>query len=182
MNARIILVFALALPLSACDKGTEAAPPANGAAPSPKQPAAPPNPLAGWTDVDLGASGSAWKGWHVKGPPGATVKKAADGLEIAAKDGIGIAVSFTSLSLESTANLVREGVNYDQKPAILLQNKELLEWSSSYKDKSGPKTTFGFHMLVKTSGMTVGCRHVTGVPERAKLAPLEEACKTLSKR
>ncbi|MFT3775418.1 MAG: hypothetical protein QM820_59485 [Minicystis sp.] len=184
MNSRAIFALALALPLFGCNKvtGDQDAPSSKAAGAKPQAAAAPASPLAGWTEIDLSGNGSAWKGWRVKGPPGATVKKSFDGLEIAGKDGVGITVSFTALSLENTASTVKEGVNYDQKPAILLQNKELLEWSSSYKDKSGPKTMYGFHLLVKTSGVTMGCKQASGVPERAKLAPLEEACKTLVKK
>ncbi|APR83197.1 Hypothetical protein A7982_08546 [Minicystis rosea] len=178
MNHRFIAVLAIALPLFGCNRGGDDAPPKKAPAAAP----APANPLAGWSEIDLGPHGPAWRGWHVKGPPGATVKKSFDGLEIAGKDGIGITVSFTALSLDSTASTVKEGVNYDQKPAILLQNKELLEWSSSYKTKEGPKTTYGFHLLVKTSGVTMGCKQASGVSERGKLAPLETACKTLVKK
>lgn len=117
----------------------------------------------------------------MKGPPGATAKMSVDGLEIA-KDKTGIGVSFTNLSLDKTAMEVKEGVNYDQKPAILLQTKELLEWSSTYKDAGGMKTMFGFHLLVKTSGVTMGCKQAFGVFEREKLEPLEAACRTLVKR
>lgn len=180
MNSRSIL--ALALLLLGCNKAT-----GDKDAPPPKavstQAAAPPlSPLAGWTDVDLGAYGSAWKGWHVKAPPGATVTKSFDGLDVAPKDGIGLVVSFTALSLENTASTVKEGVNYDQKPAILQQTKELLEWSSSYKVKEGPRTSYGFHLLVKTSGVTMGCKQAGTITDRAKLAPLEQACRTLAKR
>jgi hypothetical protein len=182
MNSRtpLALALALALPLLGCSLGTgdKDAPSKAGAGAK----AAPASPIAGWTEIDLGAHGPAWKGWRVKGPPGAAVKKSFDGLEIANKDGAGITVSFTALSLENTASTVREGVNYDQKPAILLQTKELLEWSSTFKDKSGSKTMYGFHLLVKTSGVTMGCKQASGVYDRAKLAPLQEACKTLVKK
>src|SRR5690348_6977269 len=103
MNSRSMLAvtLALALPIFGCNKvtGDEEGPPSKGAGAAHK-PAAPPSPLAGWTEIDLTGHGPLWKGWRVKGPPGATVKKSFDGLEIENKDGLGIVVSFTALSLE----------------------------------------------------------------------------------
>lgn len=142
---------------------------------------APASAIADWSEIDLSSSGVAWKGWAVKAPPGATIKKSFDGLEIA-KGGYGIQVSFTATSLASTVSTVKEGVNYDQKPEILTQTKELVEWSSTFKSDGANKTMYGFHLLVKTAGVTMGCKQASGVYDRAKLAPMEEACRTLHKK
>jgi hypothetical protein len=141
---------------------------------------------ASWVPIDLAAGGgAAWKGYTVKGPPGSTVKKSFDGPEISSgKDGkdYGLVVSFTATRLSNTKSDLREGVSYGTRPTFLTETSDLLEYSNESTDpKSTEPKTYGFHMLVKVGGTTLGCKSATSRFDRQGLEPLKEACKSLTK-
>ena len=109
-------------------------------------------------------------------------KKAFDGPEIAKDKDFGLVVSFTDTKLGRTKAGYQEAVSYGTRVTFLEETNELLEYSFQSTDpKSTEPKTYGFHMLVKVGTATYGCKTTVSKATREELAPLKEACKSLTK-
>jgi hypothetical protein len=132
-------------------------------------------------DLDMSTYHKLWKGYSIKAPEGATIKKGPSGPRITKDEDFGIEFSFTDTSLDNTAALTKECVNYDQRCAVVERSKDLVVTSTSYESSGQTKTTFAFHMLVRPGGTFMACKSVASVEDRSKLDILKKACSSITK-
>ncbi len=133
-----------------------------------------------WVDVDLSPGGAAWKGYSIKAPADAKLKKSAGEVTLESKT-FAIRLSLTHTK-KKTANL-DTAVAYGVKWRALTENESLFEYETSGEQNGEKFVRFNFDMFVDVgAGKRVGCSGVNNQKTREELGPMMTACKTLKKQ
>lgn len=180
--------------LGACDSNKTETQSSSGAAAARPSPSAPASPGAGasasgapaapaypaaWTDLDLTPAGKVWAEYTLKGPADAKVKKGFPDPTIESGDyALSLSVTRTKKSTASLDTARGYGVSWK----ALTDTAELFEYQTSGEQNGEKFVRYNFDMFVKVDGKTVGCSGLNNQKERAQLAPLMAACRTLRKK
>lgn len=136
--------------------------------------------FASFKDLDLSGFHKIWKGYSVKAPEGAVIKKGYGGPRIEKDKEFAIELSFSDTRLENTAESTKECVNYDQFCMVVDRGKDFVITSARGKTEPNEKATYAFHMLIHPGGNLMACKG--GADKREKLAILQKACESVTKQ
>lgn len=165
---------------AASSAATSAAPAASSAAAATSAAPAAGGDFASFKDLDLSGFHKIWKGYSVKAPEGAVIKKGYGGPRIEKDKDFAIELSFADTRLENTAEATKECVNYDQFCMVVDRSKDMVVTSARGKTEPAEKATFAFHMLIRPGGNLMACKG--GGDSREKLAILQKACESVTKQ
>ncbi len=173
--------------------GAPAAGSAKPAAASSAQPAAPAAaaekkneeaPKFELVDKDLSPAGDSWKGWTAKGPAEAEVMEDLGGARIVTKKVIGpgafdIAFKQGKRNLKESKEALQKGADAARSTVTFtVDTADALEWTTT----TGNVKSYDFILLQKSGGKDVTCYTVSPREDEAEIAPLKEACKSLTKK
>lgn len=167
--------LALLLVITACGKKDDAAPTA---APAPTAAAKPTEAPAALADIDLSKAGADWKGFHVKGMPGADVSdNGAGGVVINFKDNT--MVQLVPAEPDTLKNF-KQGMaaNYKSITYSVDSPDELV--FTAVSDMGGNLINgYGIQTIVSAGGKKVSCG--SSYDDEATAKRMREVCKSLAK-